>query len=300
MRLHRGIDETREGPLALTIGSFDGVHLGHQALIRHTLQVAKQQGLTAALLTFDPLPRLVLNGQPILTTITEKVEQVAALGMEAMIVEPFNTSLAALTPPEFCRYLATLPLRIIIVGEDFRFGRGGKGGASDLVSTGAQVETFQLLSPDSQPVHSSRIRECLVQGDVDSAARLLGRPYRISGRVVPGEGRGRTVGYPTANVEVHPHKLLPRGVFAVQVGALGKSYGGMLNIGTRPTFGGQSLAVEVHLFDFSGDLYNQELKLDLIHWLRSEQRFASAGELLAQLQCDEQAARQRLAVPPGQ
>lgn len=293
----------------LTIGTFDGVHRGHRAILDRLIRRAKELGGQSVLITFDPHPRTVLQPDKplsLLQTLNEKQESLAATGLDHLIVMPFTTEFAALSAEAYVRdfLVARFHPHTLIIGYDHRFGRDRSGDFALLEQMsgnyGFHVEEIPVQEIEDSAVSSTRIRRALLAGQVDLAAELLGRPFSFSGRVERGEQRGRTIGFPTANLALQTaNKLLPgNGVYAVRVeGAMG-SYGGMMNIGVRPTVShaGQR-SIEVHLFGFSGDLYGQTLKVFCIARLREEQTFNGIEALKEQLGKDKEAALRILEEP---
>ncbi|PTM58957.1 bifunctional riboflavin kinase/FAD synthetase [Desmospora activa] len=293
---------TPDTPLSMAIGYFDGVHLGHQAVIKQAVDVAKASQATAAVMTFDPHPREVLgkkNGiNQYLTPLPEKLDQFQRLGVERVYVMQFNRAFAALSKEAFVQdVLLPLGVNSVSVGYNFNFGRGAEGKPEDLSLLGQgriQVEVVGPVDWDGQPVSSSRLRTYLDQGEVEKAISILGRPYGLRGHVIPGDQRGRTIGYPTANLSVkEPYRIPATGVYVIEVYRGESSFPGMMNVGFRPTFAkdNPSLRLEAHLFDFSGDLYGEELTAVFLHRLRGEERFASVEALVDQLRSDERNAR---------
>ncbi|RUM87618.1 MAG: riboflavin biosynthesis protein RibF [Thermodesulfatator sp.] len=305
MKIYTPRDFPLEWPSPVaTLGNFDGVHLGHQALLRETLAWALQIKGTPLVVTFEPHPRRVLcpeDPPALLTTFEERLQLLASYGLSRVLVLPFGLELASLPPEEFVEeYLVDgLRLKGLVVGFNYRFGRGRRGDVALLLRLGERLGFEVRVVPpqkvDGLTVSSSLIRELLFQGEVDRAAQLLGRPYTLKGRVIPGEGRGRTLGFPTANLEVSSEKLLPaRGVYAVRVAWAGNWWKGVMNLGQRPTFEGRRLCLEVHLFDFQGDLYGETLTVAFIKFLRPEKKFSSPAALREQILQDCQRARQIL------
>lgn len=298
-----GASETlRSASPVVAIGNFDGVHLGHQALVRAAVADARACGGAAVVLTFDPHPVRVLapeRAPRTLFTLGQRAEILAALGVDAVAVLGFDASVAALPPEQFARdvLVGKLGARVVVVGERFRFGRARAGDAAHLASLGGElgfrVHTVPAVVLDGLPVSSSRIRKALARGDVDDAARLLGRVFFIDGRVVRGDGRGRSLGVPTANLEVQGETLPAAGVYAgrARAGTPGADWPCVVNLGERPTFGGGTATVEAHLLGFLGDLYGAELRLSFVRRLRDERRFAGEQELVAQIRRDIEAAR---------
>ena len=287
----------------VTIGSFDGVHLGHQAIIRRLVDGAHAQGLLAVIITFFPHPSKVLrgNGSPFyLTTPEERAEILAGLQVDLAVTLPFNKELASLTADEFIRLLSEhLNLKRLLVGHDFALGRGREGNFEVLGKLGQKyhylLEGQSPLLVAGELVSSSRIRELISQGNVARAAEYLGRRFAVEGKVVPGDGRGRTIGIPTANLEIWGELLLPaRGVYATLAHIGSIEIPSVTNIGIRPTFENQSpqLRVETHLLNFNRDLYGTMLQLEFIDFLRPEQRFPSVQALVGQIQTDIKHARE--------
>ncbi|WP_027882801.1 riboflavin biosynthesis protein RibF [Meiothermus rufus] len=283
------------GPKVVAIGSFDGLHLGHQHLLRTAQNEAKRRHTPLLVYTFDPPSKVFMRGEGFLTDLSEKIELLRELGVEMALIVPFNQAFAQRSKEDFLQDLRTLEAQCLFVGQDFRFGRGRAGGLADL-QTVAPTHVLSLLELGGEPVKSSRIRELLRQGEVDQARLLLGRAYTARGIVQEGDKLGRRLGFPTANLEVAPHKILPLGVFVVRVQTPQGRFGGMANIGYRPTLSGQALRFEVHLFGFTGDLYGQELSVEFLSKLRSERKFESLEALRAQLAQDAEAARRLLGI----
>jgi len=268
---------------AVAIGSFDGVHLGH----RRVLDTAFETGLPVAVLTFDPHPRVLL-GQPVelLTTLERKVELLAEYGVEEIVVLRFDRELAAMTPHEFTlRHLSPLGAQVVVAGPDFRFGHDRAG---DLALLHEEGLLTRLVEPVAG-VSSTAIRNALHEGDVAGAASLLGHPYELDGRVVPGLARGARLGFPTANLVFAPHQLVPRdGIYA----GLAETHRAAVSIGVNVHFGGGERRVEVHLIDFSADLYGKRLVVGLWQRLRDERAFESDVALSEQIALDVQAVRE--------
>ena len=294
---------------AVAIGNFDGVHRGHQALVAAAVARARETGGAAVVLTFDPHPARVLrqDGAPsALTTLAQKEELVAALGIDRLVALAFDARLAALSPDAFVSEVlaSLLGARHVVVGESFRFGHARQGDARTLEALGGRqgfdVQVVKPVLHAGRPISSSRIRESLAAGDVKDAALLLGRPYALDGRVVRGDGRGRGLGIPTANLGVEEQMLPGRGVYAGRVLVPGGDWrAAVVNVGERPTFGGTGLVVEAHLIDFSGDLYGARLRVSFQARLRGEERFASAEALVERIHEDVRVARELLAPPAG-
>lgn len=296
-------------PSALTIGNFDGVHLGHQALIRQMQEHAEQHGWLAGLLTFDPHPASVLRpgaSRAYLTTLAERLDLLRGIGLDYTVIYPFTPETAAMAASEFMGQLkAALRLEALWVGPDFALGRNREGDVQGLRQLGQQlgfqVRTIAPQAMDGDEVRSGRIRQDLLAGDVTRAAGRLGWRYRVSGVVVEGARRGRSIGFPTANLQVPAERLLPaNGVYATWAWLEGPAPGqlrslpSVTNIGVRPSFDNGQRTVEAHLIDFAGDLYGQQLTLEFVERLRSEQRFPDLESLKAQIATDVARARQLL------
>jgi riboflavin kinase/FMN adenylyltransferase len=292
------------GPAHATIGSFDGIHRGHQALLRPLIAGARESGAASVLVTFEPHPRCVVdpNHCPAsLTTLDEKSWLLQQIGLDHLLVIPFNAQVSALSPAAFMKRLsAGMNLRHLVVGNDFRFGHGRRGDPTFLRRLGERqgftVEVPPTLSRGGEPVSSSRIRRLVLLGQMRAAAQLLGRDFLFRAVVEHGEKRGRQLGYPTANLRIAPNKLVPAtAVYAARVEVDGQMRQGALSVGYRPTFGGHNLTVEVYIIDFDGDLYGQLLTVWFVQRLRGEKRFASVAGLQQQMGRDVENARRILA-----
>ena len=304
MRREIGWDDIeRDDRSVVTVGTFDGVHRGHQALLDHLQARAREQAGLSTLISFDPHPRAVVHGDeiPLLTTVEERASLLEDYGLDRFVVIPFSMDFARLDPVDYVEEVLvdTVGLREITVGYDHRFGRDREGDVDLLRECGARhdfdVDVIPPQEVDDDVVSSRKIREILrTEGDVTTARDQLGRPYQLRGVVARGEGRGREIGYPTANLALpDPRKLVPkRGVYATRVTLPdGRTRGGMMNIGRRPTFDEMEVTVEVHLFDFDGNLYGDLLSVQFLQRLRDEQKFDSAEALATQLSEDERHCR---------
>jgi len=303
-------------PTAVALGKFDGVHRGHQKVIQPILhKSADTERIYSSVVTFFPHPQEFFTGKPrrLLTPLDEKVQQLEQLGVEQLVLIPFNKELTALTPEQFVEQIIVEKLQAsrISVGQDFCFGSQRSGTAIDLqilaANYGIPVTIVPLethpddssLIEEETRISTSLIRQILEVGHIQRANRLLGRAYTLIGTVVKGQQLGRTIGFPTANLQLPQDKFLPRkGVYAVRVSsAIAMSHitlnnhWGVMNIGDRPTVNGTNLTVEVHLLDWSGDLYEQKLQIQLEKFLRPEQKFASLEALKTQIQLDSTIAR---------
>lgn len=296
-------------PSHVAIGTFDGVHRGHQGLLRGAVTAARAQGGQAVALTFDPHPLAVLAPErkpPLLGTLEDRLALFAWLGIDTAVVARFDPQLARMEARAFTRQVLAgrLRARTVFVGFNFRFGRDGLGGAGDLERWGPELgfraHTVPPVRQDGRPVSSTWIRQLLEAGDVAGAAAALGRLYSLAGTVRRGEGRGAKLGFPTANLH-HPEGLvLPaEGVYAVWVALRGRLWPGVANVGRRPTFDGREPRLEVHLFGLDEPLYGETLRVGFVRRLREERRFGGPGELAAQIGRDAAAAREILRVPPA-
>ena len=291
LRLVRGVPPGL-APSALAIGTFDGLHVGHAALIARTREIAAERGLEAGLLSFEPMPREVLNAADPparLTNFRERWRLLAGSGLARLHLLTFNAALRSKSGPEFMALLAALGARALVVGHDFRFGRGGVANAewcaAEACHYGFAVEIMAPVLVAGERVSSGLVRAALAGGDLARAARLLGRPYTMRGRVRRGERLGRTLGYPTANLAIARRRVALAGIFAVRVrsaalpavpaGAAG--WPAVASLGTRPTVNGVEPLLEVHLFDYGGDLYGVELEVEFVARLRDEQRLTRSG-----------------------
>ncbi|MEX2462270.1 MAG: bifunctional riboflavin kinase/FAD synthetase [Paenibacillaceae bacterium] len=288
----------------IALGDFDGIHLGHQEVIERTLATAKRLGLPAAIMTFHPHPRVVLGQSKYeqnLTPLDYKMELFAKMGIEYVYLVHFTLTFARISPEEFVEHvLVPLAAKSIVVGFDFTFGHEGKGTPEGLQQLGSDkffveiIPPFQLLG---KKVSSTNIREFLFKGSIEEANHLIGRSYRVRGKVVTGDGRGRTIGFPTANIEPSADYVIPKnGVYAVRCKVHEHKYNAVMNIGTKPTFTDDEVKItlEAHLFDFDQTIYNEIIEVEFIHYIRSEQKFAGIQELIQQIQKDVTEAKRIL------
>lgn len=282
----------------VTIGNFDGVHLGHHALLRQTLRCAADLNAATCAFTLDPPPVSVLRPtafNPRLQTLSEKVATLRALGIDEIVVERFDQPFAELSAEAFARQILgeRLRARAVVVGWNFRFGKGRQGSVEHLERwLGIPVHGVEPVLFGDTPVSSSRIRKSIQRGALDDAAALLGRSYAVSGKVEHGSARGRTLGFPTANVDITGRLLPPHGVYAVRATLPnGEHRAGVANLGARPTFGQHSPTLEVHLLDWTGDLYGQHLAVAFGEQLREERAFDGPDALQRQIGLDIEAAR---------
>jgi len=303
MELVRGLHNLRpeHRGCAATIGSFDGIHLGHQAVLAQLAAQGRERRLPVTLITFEPQPReyfLPEVAPPRLTRFREKLEVLQHCGIDRVVCLRFDAHLASLTADEFIQriMLEGLAMKYLVVGDDFRFGKERAGDFSLLqqagISHGFPVMSMQTFNVGNHRVSSTRIREALNAGDLSGAEALLGRPYWMSGRVAHGDKRGRTIGFPTANIFLHRHAVPVDGVFAVEMrGIDNRPIPGVANVGTRPTVDGSRALLEVHLFEFDRDIYGRHVQISFLKKLRPERKFESFGHLKRQIELDAEQAR---------
>lgn len=295
MEIYYHIDEIQrcEGSI-VTVGTFDGVHLGHQAIIKELKAIS---GGPSTLITFEPHPQRVLNPRQsikILTPLEEKLQILRELGLDKVLVLRFDEKIAQMPPRGFIEEIIInrIGVKEMVIGYDHAFGRGRSGHKDTLKQLGDdfgfKLKVLQPITIDGRIVKSTLIRRLLEEGQVREANRLLGRLYRLSGWVIRGEGRGKTLHFPTANIRIErEEKLIPGdGVYAVLVHLKGKPYKGILNIGFKPTFGSQERAIEVHILDFDSNIYNQRIEIEFVDKIREERRFKSPSELTIQMKRD--------------
>ena len=302
MRTVRGLESYRPEAVAsaVALGAFDGIHLGHRAILGTAVTEARHGKLQALACTFDRHPMEVLQPDraPLpITTLDERLELIAETGIDTTVVIPFTPAVAGIEAKAFVQdvLVGTLKAQEIVVGFNHRFGRGARGDAQLLETLagplGFRAHIVPALTVDGIAVSSSEIRAALQRGDLPSAARLLGRPYSIRGEVVRGAGRGRTLGFPTANVKTDRPLGLPVGVYVCRLTVTARQHQAVVNVGFRPTFGETELAVEAHVLDFTGDLYDKRVTLTFIRRLREERKFPSVDALRQQIALDVAAAR---------
>lgn len=316
MKREFGLEQIKHDPTSVvTVGTFDGVHVGHQAIIRYLVNRAADKEGTSVVVSFSPHPREIVHGEdvPLLTTIEERADALANLGVDRFIILPFTKEFSRLKAEAFVEdiLVGRIGLQEVVIGYDHAFGRDRRGDA-DLLETlgsrhGFSVDVIPPQVVEEHVVSSTEIRELIGAGDVGTAAQLLNRRYSLLGTVVRGDGRGQEIGFPTANLQVeHPRKVIPRvGVYAVKVTIMSDPGGGdepdplrgMMNIGHRPTFGRRELSLEVHLLDFSGDLYGRDLRVEFVERMRDERRFESKEALVEQLSEDRSRCMDLLSRP---
>jgi len=292
----------------ITLGNFDGLHLGHQELIKKIIRRAEETASLSMVVTFRPHPLKILAPEkcpPLISIYEEKIHLIERLGIDVLVKIPFTLDFSAMEPREFVKDILCdlLGAKEIFVGYNYRFGKGRKGDIRMLRSLGEEfafvVREIEQVSLNGEIISSTRIRQLLKNGDVEHAAKLLGRPYVLCGIVVKGDGRGRGLGFPTANIASR-HAIIPgNGVYAVRIFVRDKHYNGIVNIGIRPTFDAKSLAVEVHIFGFDEDIYGEEVSISFIRRIREEKKFAGVPELIAQIKSDIAKAKGVLTEEPS-
>lgn len=293
MQVFRHIPAILQPACALAIGNFDGMHLGHQALLKRLVETAKSLNLTSAVMTFEPHPREFFAPESAparLCSLREKLEHFANAGVEKTYVCRFNRNFAKVSAEEFMQNILrnALNAQAILVGEDFRFGALRRGSIIDFVEAKFNLVGLPQVSLDGERVSSTRVRAALAAGKLQEAADLLSRPYSISGKVVHGAKRGRQLGFPTANIHMRHERPALTGVYAVKLDGLAS----VANLGVRPTIGGiPKLLLEVHILDFEGDLYDRHVHVEFLHKIRDEMKFDGLEALKAQIAADIVVAR---------
>lgn len=309
MKIYNHIDEFEAIPNAcVTIGTFDGVHIGHQKIISRLQEVAAQHGGETVILTFFPHPRMILHPDDqnikLISTLNEKAEKLAEHGIDHLIITPFTRDFSNLSPEEYIREILVnkIGIKQIVIGYDHRFGKDRKGGLEDLQHFSADftymVEEIPEQDINDVAVSSTKIRNAILSGDVETANDFLGYPFQLSGKVIKGDQIGRTLGFPTANLFIEEsYKLIPSdGIYAVHIEVINdnetaEQLSGMAYIGDRPTINGMSRNIEVNIFDFNKDIYGRMIRMQFLKYLRGDQKFNSLDELKEQLKRDEKAAR---------
>jgi riboflavin kinase/FMN adenylyltransferase len=309
MKIYNHIDEfTRLENAVVTIGTFDGVHVGHQKIINRLLEVTRQTGGESVILTFFPHPRMILHPEDVniklISTMAEKAARLEAAGIDHLIITPFTRDFSNLSPQEYIKdfLVERIGTRRLVIGYDHRFGKDRSGGLQHLQEYSSEYG-FEVEEIPEQDIHdvavsSTRIRQSILSGDIETANDFLGYPFCLTGKVIKGDQIGRQIGYPTANLFIEEtYKLIPSdGIYAVRIGQQGgKVEGGtregMAYIGHRPTVNGMSRNIEVNIFDFDQDIYGEQIRLDFLKFIRADQKFNSLEELTQQLKKDEIAVR---------
>nr|WP_277603107.1 bifunctional riboflavin kinase/FAD synthetase [Brevibacillus sp. SYP-B805] len=298
-------EQLETAPCAMAVGFFDGVHLGHRRVIQKAIDVASANGWQSAVMTFDPHPREVLGQSGYtryLTPLPDKLEQLEKMGVDTTYVMKFDIGFSAVYPEDFvAECLLPLQARHIVVGFDYTFGYRGMGTAQTLQELSRGRYGLDIISPVNrygEKISSTVIREYLHHGDVEQVRHLLGRPYRVKGTVVHGDKRGRTIGFPTANIALtEPYLVGKNGVYGVRFILDGQRYNGVMNIGIKPTFAleKKEKSLEVHVFDFDREIYGKDVQIEFLFALREEQKFSGVDALIAQIQKDVETAKQKFA-----
>ena len=289
-------------PTIVTIGTFDGVHLGHKKILEKIVENAHSQNCESLVLTFFPHPRTILQADSEmkqLNTLAEKTNLLEDIVIDHLVIHPFDATFSRLTAEEFVKQVLvdTFKIKKIIIGHDHRFGRNRAANIDDLIEFGNkfgfEVEEISAKEINEVSISSTKIRNALTEGNIELANNYLGYYYSLTGIVSKGKQLGRTIGFPTANIKiVEEYKLIPQnGVYIVQINLDGITYYGMMNIGTRPTVDGTTQTIEIHFFDFNKDIYNQKITVSLLKWMRSEQKFETVDALKKQLNKDKQTAQ---------
>ena len=307
MKTIQGISQFKSSiSTAVTIGTFDGVHIGHRKILERLINDAKTAGHKSTVLTFFPHPRMVLQKDTeikLLNTLDEKIEILKGLGLDNLIIHPFTKEFSRLSATEFVRDILvnTLNTKRIIIGYDHRFGRNRNASIQDLIGFGNsldfEVEEIPAQEIDDVSVSSTKIRNALLEGDIATANSYLGYPYMLSGVIKTGKGLGKKFGFPTANIHIEEsYKLIPKkGVYVVKGNLDSKAYFGMMNIGSNPTVSGKEQSIEVNFFDLDENLYGKKVQVKLLHRLRDEHKFDSVEQLQRQLEKDKQKSLQLIA-----
>jgi riboflavin kinase / FMN adenylyltransferase len=288
----------------MALGDFDGIHLGHQQVISRTLAIADEFGLPASIMTFHPHPRVVLGHakyEQSLTPLEDKMALFVEMGIQFVYLINFTPLFAQINPDEFVKtVLLPIGLHSIVVGFDFKYGHEGKGTPERLRETGMDEFEVEIIPPyhrKGEKVSSTNIRDYLANGQLEQANELLGYNYRLQGEVVTGDGRGRTIGFPTANIEPSADYVLPgKGVYAVRCRVHNETYNAVMNIGTKPTFTADEVKItlEAHLFDFNASIYGEKIEVEFVQFIRHERKFSGVEELIKQIQQDAETAKKIL------
>ena len=286
----------------VTIGTFDGVHLGHQQILKQLIDTSRKSKLKSVLLTFFPHPRMVLQpdiSMRLIQTIQEREKALQKTGLDYLVIHPFSTEFSRLSADDYVKQILVeqLNVRKVVVGYDHRFGRNRTASLDDMYHY-ADIHEFEVIEInaekiESTAVSSTKIRKAIDEGNIELANTYLGHSFTIEGMVIDGDKRGRELSYPTANIDLkNPHKIVPKqGVYLVKSNLEDRIIYGMMNIGTKPTFNAAMPSIEVHFFDWNGNLYGQAVQVELLKWVREERKFNTVEELQTQIQADEQYCR---------
>ena len=306
MNVFQNIENYRpQSKCILSIGTFDGLHIGHQKIIKKLVKLAREHDQAATILTFFPHPRRVLQKErelKLIDTLDEKKNLLKTLGVDNLIIHPFSKSFSRLSAREFCRDILADQLKVgnLLIGYDHRFGKNREATTDDLITFGKLYDfTVQIIPAQLSneiTVSSTKVRKAIEEGDFEQVHQFLGRFFELQGTVIKGEGIGRTIQFPTANIQINEsYKIIPpRGVYLVKVQTDSNRWGGMMNIGIRPTLEGENQTLEVHLFDCESDLYNKKLRISFLQKIREEQKFDSIEELKNQLEKDKEICKRTL------
>ena len=306
MNVFQNIENYRpQSKCILSIGTFDGLHIGHQKIIKKLVKLAREHDQAATILTFFPHPRRVLQKErelKLIDTLSEKKKLLKTLGVDNLIIHPFSKSFSRLSAREFCRDILADQLKVgnLLIGYDHRFGKNREATTDDLITFGKLYDfTVQIIPAQLSneiTVSSTKVRKAIEEGDFEQVHQFLGRFFELQGTVIKGEGIGRTIQFPTANIQINEsYKIIPpRGVYLVKVQTDSNRWGGMMNIGIRPTLEGENQTLEVHLFDCESDLYNKKLRISFLQKIREEQKFDSIEELKNQLEKDKEICKRTL------
>ena len=300
MKIYKSIDKYNESKSSVvTIGTFDGIHRGHQKIFNKVINASKQNNLSSAVLTFFPHPRIILNKYndiKMIDTLDEKIEHLEKIGIDNLIIHPFDKKFSLLSADQFIKeYLVEkLKLKHIIIGYDHRFGKGREASVSDLKEYSKEfnfiVDEIDAQEIEKIAISSTKIRNSINQGDLETTKKYLGRFFSLTGKVVKGDGLGKQIDYPTANILIEEdYKIIPKdGVYYIRTTIDNKLYNGMMNIGHRPTIGNKAKSIEVNLFNFDMDIYDKVISVDVVVKIRDEKKFSSINALKAQLAKDEE------------
>ena len=300
MKIYKSIDEYNESKSSVvTIGTFDGIHKGHQKIFNKVINVSKQSNLSSVVLTFFPHPRIILNKYndiKMIDTLDEKIEHLEKIGIDNLIIHPFDKKFSLLSADQFIKeYLVEkLKLKHIIIGYDHRFGKGREASVSDLKEYSSDfnfiVDEIDAQEIEKIAISSTKIRNSVNQGDLETTKKYLGRFFSLTGKVIKGDGLGKQIDYPTANLLIEEdYKIIPKdGVYYIRTRIDNKLYNGMMNIGHRPTIGNKAKSIEVNLFNFDRDIYDKIISIDVVVKIRDEKKFSSINALKAQLAKDEE------------
>ena len=300
MKIYKSIDKYNESKSSVvTIGTFDGIHKGHQKIFNKVINVSKQSNLSSVVLTFFPHPRIILNKYndiKMIDTLDEKIEHLEKIGIDNLIIHPFDKKFSLLSADQFIKeyLLKKLQLKHIIIGYDHRFGKGREASVSDLkeysIDFNFIVDEIDAQEIEKIAISSTKIRNSVNQGDLETTKKYLGRFFSLTGKVIKGDGLGKQIDYPTANLLIEEdYKIIPKdGVYYIRTRIDNKLYNGMMNIGHRPTIGNKAKSIEVNLFNFDRDIYDKIISIDVVVKIRDEKKFSSINALKAQLSKDEE------------